>query len=96
MLVPETGIAVSILEKIFSFLEFRGERNRRHFEDYIEPVYKDTEIVAGNYIEIFTELEQLLQSADSIEVVKRWLETRRGEFAVLRNKLERISKIVPG
>jgi hypothetical protein len=56
MIAPEAQTGVAILEKIVSYLTIRGTRNRNHFEDYIEPVFKDTEKVAGNYIEIFTEL----------------------------------------
>jgi dsDNA-specific endonuclease/ATPase MutS2 len=84
---PDIKIAVSIIDRISGFLKLSKEKKKTDFQNYIEPLFRDTEKVAENYVRIFTELEAFIKSAESTGLVKEWLLLRRGEFAILRDKL---------
>jgi hypothetical protein len=46
-------LSVSIVDRLIQLLAL-GERNRKeHFHEFIEPLYKDAEVIVSDYFRLF-------------------------------------------
>jgi len=79
--------AVRILEMLIELFEQKGRRRELYFREFVEPLFKDAEEVAKDYIGLFKDLIDKLEHEDNIPNIIEWIEQRRGFFLPLRIKL---------
>jgi hypothetical protein len=79
--------AISIVDRLIQLLNIRERNREKYFKNFIEPLYKDAEPIAKDYMGLLTELAHRVQKARSIHDVIPWLEERRTAYQAVRMKL---------
>jgi len=79
--------AVKIADKLIQLLSLRERNREKYFENFVEPLFHDAEIVFKDYIALITELIRRLNEEDDVSAVITWLEERRLELLPVRIKL---------
>src|SRR5262249_13628659 len=59
----------------------------RFFNNFIDPLYRDSEAVAKDYMALFAELVWRLEKAATVDDVITWLEERRPLYQPVRMKI---------
>jgi hypothetical protein len=80
-------VALSVVDRLIQLLTVRERNREKYFQQFIEPLYKDAEGIANDYVALFGELIDLLKNADSTEEVIAWIERRRLKMLPLRMKV---------
>jgi hypothetical protein len=69
-------LGISIVDRLIQLLAL-SERNRKErFHEFIDPLYKDAEVIVNDYFKLFGELIVRLKSAKSAEDVIDWIENK--------------------
>jgi hypothetical protein len=84
-MVIETA-ALSIIDRVIQLLTLRERNRERFFSNFIEPLYRDAEPVAKDYMALLTELDHKIQEKTLKENIV-WLEERRAAYRPVRMKL---------
>jgi hypothetical protein len=79
--------AVRVADKLILLLTIRERNREKEFEKFVDPLFKDAELVVNDYFSLFRELLTRLGAATSTEDTIRWLEERRLEMLPVRMKL---------
>jgi hypothetical protein len=79
--------AISIIDRLISLLTVRERNREKYFKNFIDPLYRDAELVARDYMGLFAELLQRLESATTFEEIIAWLEQRRASYRPVRMKI---------
>jgi hypothetical protein len=79
--------ALSIIDRLIQLLTLRERNREKEFNNFIDPLYRDAEPVAKDYMAIFTELAHRLEKASNVDEVIAWLEERRAAYQPVRMKL---------
>lgn len=78
----------SLISRIIELLKYRQENSRRLFDTFVDPIYRDADAVATDYMEVLAELVIRLEKGDEeIPEILRWLELRRSRMISTRAKL---------
>jgi hypothetical protein len=78
--------AVNLLDHLVRLSRSREESKRKLFLEFIEPMYRDVEKIAQDYIELFNELINHLQEEENVTELIKWIEERRVKLHPLRIK----------
>jgi len=80
-------VAISIIDRLVQLLTIRERNREKYFNTVIEPLYRDAEVVARDYMALFAELVQRLQTAATPRELIFWLEQRRAAYQPVRMKI---------
>jgi hypothetical protein len=80
-------VAVSVVDRLIQLATVRERNKEKYFNNFVEPLYKDAEQVARDYMALFSELTHRLEKAENTGSVIDWLEERRTTFQPLRMKM---------
>jgi hypothetical protein len=72
---------------LIQLLNTRERDREKYFNNLIEPLYRDAEVVARDYMVLFAELVQRLQTAATTKELILWLEQRRAAYQPVRMKI---------
>jgi|CZKY01.1.fsa_nt_gi hypothetical protein len=79
--------AISIIDRLIQLLTTRERNREKYFNNLIEPLYRDAEVVARDYMALFAEFVQRLQTAATSKELILWLEQRRAAYQPVRMKI---------
>ena len=82
--VPIEAIALSIIDRLIQLLTVKERNREKVFSNYIEPLYRDAEPVAKDYMSLMVELKHRLETATSVTELVNWLEERRVAYQAIR------------
>src|ERR1035437_9914231 len=85
-------LGVSIVDRLIQLLALRERNRKQYFHDFIDPLYKDAEVIVNDYFRLFGELIVRLKNANSEEDVIDWIEQRRQDMRSLRIKVRELLK----
>jgi len=80
-------VAVSLVDRLIQLATVRERNKEKYFSSFIEPVYRDAEQIARDYMTLFAELIHRLATAKETASVIEWLEERRSGFQPVRMKV---------
>src|SRR5580692_1682614 len=80
--------AISIIDRLIQLLTVRERSRAEYFRNFIDPLYRDAELVALDYMALFTELTHRLERAASFKELIVWLEQRRSAYRPVRMKIK--------
>src|SRR5438045_661419 len=86
--------ALSIIDRIIQLFTVRERNREKFFNSFIEPLYKDAEPVAKDYMMLLAELAHKIED-EPVEEVIAWLEERRAAYQPLRMKLRAVLSASP-
>jgi hypothetical protein len=79
---------VRIVDRLIILLEKRNARREHYFTSFVDPVFRDAEVVARDYIALFgTLIAKLKRRDEDILSLIRWIEERRLDLLPIRIKL---------
>jgi hypothetical protein len=79
--------AISIIDRLIQLSTIRERNRERYFNNFIEPLYRDGEHVARDYLTLLTELRRRIKKAGNPAEVIEWLEEKRAVLQPLRIKV---------
>jgi hypothetical protein len=82
--------AISLLDKLMSLVSERRKNKTTYFSNGIEPIYRDAEQVAADYMALLHELLDRIARGERREDLARFLEERRLRLLPLRMKMRAI------
>jgi len=88
---------LSIADKVIELLKLEDKKRERMFEEGIKPFFNDMNLVAGNYLTIFSTAEKRLQdnlSSSELQRVINDICDLHQDFFVLRTKTEEMAKLL--
>jgi len=85
--MPIDVAAISIIDRLTKLLTIRERNRERVFNNFIQPIYQDAEAVARDYMGLFAELIQRLETAATAKELIIWLEQRRAAYQPVRMKI---------
>jgi hypothetical protein len=91
MVEPTTFLM--LIDKLKEFLSLRSSEKAIKFEQYVEPLYRDAEIVYSDYASLFRELVRKLSNREPSDKLEAWLEERRAERWPLREKIRAVVEL---
>jgi hypothetical protein len=80
------AVALAIIDRLIQLLTLRERDREKFFNNVIEPLYKDAEPVAKDYMALLAELAHRIKDEPMEEVIG-WLEQRRTAYQPVRMKL---------
>jgi hypothetical protein len=80
-------VAVSLVDRLIQLATVRERNREKYFNGFIEPLYRDAEQIARDYMTLFAELIHRLAKAQDTAAVIDWLEERRSTFQPVRMKV---------
>jgi hypothetical protein len=85
-------LGVSIVDRLVQLLALRERNRKEYFHEFIDPLYKDAEVIVNDYFRLFGELIVRLKGADSADEVIDWIEQRRQDMRSVRIKVRELLK----
>lgn len=82
--------ALSLIDRLIQLSTVRERNRERYFSTFIEPLYRDRELIAKDYMLLLAELSRRISKADEAREIVAWLEARRVENKPLRNKVREL------
>jgi hypothetical protein len=79
--------AIRVIDRLIQLLEYRETARKELFKELVDPLYKDAEIVANDYLEMCGILLSMLNTKNTFEEIISWLEQRRTAHLALRIKI---------
>lgn len=79
--------AVKIVDRLIQLLSLQERNREKYFQNFVDPLFHDAELVVHDYIALFRELISQLEKGDSVSEIVKWLEERRLELLPVRIKL---------
>jgi hypothetical protein len=79
--------ALSIIDRLIQLLTLKERNREKFFNNFIEPLYRDAEPVAKDYMGLLAELSHRLERAESTDDLIPWLEERRTSYQAVRMKI---------
>ncbi len=77
---------IKIIDRLIQLATYRERKSKDYFNNYIDPLYKDSEIIVSDYLKLFQKLIHKIQDGEMEEELIRWLELHRIEHLPLRMK----------
>jgi hypothetical protein len=84
--------AISIIDRLIQLLTLKERDREKFFNNFVEPLYRDAEPVAKDYMGLLAELSHRLEKAESINDLIPWLEERRTSYQAVRMKIRAVLK----
>ena len=84
---------VNVLSNLVKLAEVREKNREKYIERYVEPIYKDAEVIFRDYIGLMREVERKLRRARKVGLLLRFLEEKRQENLTVRTKTRAMLKI---
>ena len=79
--------AISIVDRLIQLATLRERNREKYFNNFIEPLYRDGEQIAGDYMALLAELTHRIAEADDCQEITKWLEEKRTTLQPLRMKV---------
>ena len=79
--------AIAVISRLIQLLHIRERNREKYFNTQIEPLYRAAEIVARDYMSLFAEFVQRLETATTSKELLLWLERRRADYQPVRMKI---------
>ena len=79
--------AVSIVDRLIQLATVRERNREKLFNNFIEPLYRDGEQIAKDYMTLLAELTHRIRRASGAPEIIDWLEERRAALQPLRVKV---------
>src|SRR5262249_55234711 len=83
---------IRVIDRLIQLVEIRKRFNRQMFEDHIDPIYKDLQIVIDDYREIILAIETILNRGVKPQKVLEELITRREKYARVRDEIKKYAE----
>lgn len=81
----EVGIA--LVDNLYKIFSIKTKHDEKYFYSFIEPMFKDAEMVMNNYTSLLNELISKLEMDEEMISIIKWLRLKRIEFQPLRMKM---------
>ena len=79
---------IQIIDRLIQLATYKENKSKDYFNEFIAPLYSDTEKIAADYFKLFQELIHKIRDGEKEEALIRWLERRRIEHLPLRMKVK--------
>jgi len=83
---------IRVIDRLIQLVEIRKRFNRQMFEDHIDPIYKNLQIVIDDYREIILAIETKLNRGVKPQEVLEELITRRERYARVRDEVKKYAE----
>jgi hypothetical protein len=83
----KSSVSEGLLDRLIQLSSIRERNGEKYFHSFIDPLYRDAEQVARDYMLLFAELVHRLSEAEHPDEVIEWLEERRTAFQPVRMKI---------
>jgi hypothetical protein len=85
--LPMGNAAISIVDRLIQLATVRERNREKYFNNFIEPLYRDGEQIASDYMGLLAELTYRITQADDWREIIKWLEEKRATLQPLRMKV---------
>lgn len=82
--------ALSLIDRLIQLSTVRERNREKYFTTFIEPLFRDGELIAKDYMLLLAELGRRISDADEARDIVAWLEARRVENKALREKVREL------
>lgn len=79
--------SISLIDRLIQLATVRERNRERFFNNFIEPVYRDGEQIAKDYLALLAELQSRIAEARDLRDLVNWLELKRTTLQPLRAKV---------
>lgn len=85
-------LSLVIIDKFIEILTVKEKNKEKYFNNFIEPMFKDAEIIVKDYMELFIELIEKLEKDEETDEIIKWIEKRRYSLLPARTKVRALLK----
>ena len=85
--------AKNVIDLFIQLFTIKERNKEKYFNNYIEPLYKDAELIANDYFGLFNELLSRLETEEEVYDIIKWIEERRMSFLLIRVKVRALLKV---
>ena len=78
---------VRIIDRLIELITVKEKNKEKRFNNLIEPLYRDAEVIVKDYTDLFMGLIKRLESSAEVAEVITWIEDRRMLYLPIRIKV---------
>ncbi len=82
------GSFLKLIDYALHYLDKRNNLNQNHFDNIIEPLFNDAELIYTDFINTFDKLKKMISEDSNEEELIRFLEIRRLNYLPVRIKVK--------